>query len=127
MSVPMCKRCRQRWLCIRWAVILVVIVGATAITRGLYLEPSRDRFAARWWVGIIAAFVGPAVMGSFLLVNAIEFFAPVRTWAHRGDWRVFLRFRNRDYHRMSRQWMAGGRTAAMAPEGFPVPPKKLKG
>jgi len=126
MSVPMCARCTRRWLCIRAGVIVATTLGAAAMAVMLVFEKSHDRFTANWWVSIVASFVGAAVILPLMLVQVVELFAPARCWGGRDGGPLHLRFRNRDYHRMTRRWMAGGRTEAMAPQGFPIPPARLK-
>jgi hypothetical protein len=128
VKVPMCRACARRWNSIRWTLVALPCAVVLAVLWWAFIFGfPLQRPTALVWATLIAGSIGiPIGMGAvlFFVVSWIVF--PVRVMSYRHDPRLYLTFRNRDYQRITRQWMAGGRTTAANPDGFPVPPKHLK-
>jgi hypothetical protein len=92
-----------------------------------FLVRETQKLRGQDWFLLVTFTIGTSVILPVMLnVIVAWLFSPVLVVSYKNDHRLFLTFRNTDYHRIARQWMAGGRTAAMAPDGFPVPPRALK-
>jgi hypothetical protein len=129
VRVPMCRRCRRRWNWIRTVIVAVpTILVVGYFWWGFWTWfPTKRHTAGDWFLlGTITVGMATSIPAMMAVFVAWTIF-PARVIKYKNGPKLYLSFRNAAYHRMTREWMAGGRTAAEALGGFPLPPTRLKG